>query len=262
MKIVITDAVTVTNGDLDLTVLEEFGELTVRQLTPKEEVCDAIKDCDILLCNKTRIGREEMEAAPKLKYIGLFATGYNNIDTEEARKRGITVCNAGTYSSEAVSQQVFAFILAHYSKVSKFSDYVREGGWINSKTFCGMVYPTYELCGKTIGIIGYGAIGKTVARIANAFGMKVLVYTRTQKQDGTVEFTDLNTLLANSDIVTVHCPLNPQSAGMFDLAAFKKMKNTALFINTPRGGTVVEQDLRYALDNGIIARERAFVKKR
>ena len=253
MKILVTDASTVTNGDIDLSVLANLGELTVRERTSPEELIPLLADCDILLCNKTQIGKREMDAAPDLKYIGLFATGYNNIDTAYARERGITVCNAGSYSTNAVCQQVFAYILDRAARVRDFDGFVKEGGWMNSPTFSAFVYPSFELDGKTLGIVGYGSIGRAVANTALAFGMRVLVYTRTPKEDSRVTFADLDTLLAESDFVSVHCPLTPESANMFDYAAFKKMKNTATFINTSRGGTVVEADLRRALDEGIIA---------
>ncbi len=253
MKILVTDASTVTNGDIDLSVLAKFGELTLRERTSQEELIPLLADCDILLCNKTQIGKKELDAAPRLKYIGLFATGYNNIDTVYARERGITVCNAGSYSTNAVCQQVFAYILDRAARVRDFDGFVKNGGWMNSPTFSAFVYPSFELDGKVLGIIGYGSIGRAVANTALAFGMRVLVYTRTPKEDGRVTFADLDTLLAQSDFVSVHCPLTPESAGMFDYAAFKKMKKTATFINTSRGGTVVEADLRRALDEGVIA---------
>lgn len=253
MKILVTDASTVTNGDIDLTVLKKFGELTLRERTSQEELIPLLADCDILLCNKTQMGKREMDAAPNLKYIGLFATGYNNIDTAYAREKGITVCNAGSYSTNAVCQQVFAYILDRAARVRDFDGFVKDGGWMNSPTFSAFVYPSFELDGKTLGIIGYGSIGKAVANVALAFGMRVLVFTRTPREDSRVSFVDLDVLLAESDFVSVHCPLTNESAGMFDYAAFKKMKKTATFINTSRGGTVVEADLRRALDEGVIA---------
>lgn len=253
MKILITDAATVTNGDIDLSPLAELGELVVRELTSPEELLELISDVDALICNKTVIGKKEMEKAPKLKYIGLFATGYNNIDTAFARERGITVCNAGTYSSNAVCQQVFAFILDRCAKVSEYDNFVKEGGWITHKTFSAFVRPTNEIADKTLGIIGYGAIGKTVANVALAFGMNVIVYTRTPNDDPRVRFVDFDTLLKESDFVSVHCPLTDKTAGMFNYEAFKKMKKSAMLINTGRGGMVVEADLRRALDEGVIS---------
>lgn len=253
MKILVTDASTVTNGDIDLSVLAKFGELTLRERTSQEELIPLLSDCDILLCNKTQIEKKEIDAAPNLKYIGLFATGYNNIDTAYAREKGITVCNAGSYSTNAVCQQVFAYILDRAARVRDFDGFVKDGGWMNSPAFSAFVYPSFEVDGKTIGIIGYGSIGRAVANTALAFGMRVLVHTRTPREDSRVTFVDLDTLLAESDFVSAHCPLTPESANMFDYAAFKKMKKTATFINTGRGGLVVEADLRRALDEGVIA---------
>ena len=253
MKILVTDASTVTNGDIDLTVLEKFGELTLRERTSPEELIPLLSDCDILLCNKTQMGKRELDAAPSLKYIGLFATGYNNIDVAYAREKGVTVCNAGSYSTNAVCQQVFSYILDRAARVRDFDGFVKDGGWMNSPTFSAFVFPSFELAGKTLGIVGYGAIGRAVAEVALAFGMRVLVNTRTPKADGRVTFVDKDTLLSESDFVSVHCPLTPESANTFDYAAFKKMKKTAMFINTSRGGTVVEADLRRALDEELIA---------
>lgn len=254
MKILLTDANTVTNNDLDLSPLAALGELELHGLVPKEKLAEVIaaSGCDALLCNKSQIGAAEMDASPRLSYIGLFATGYNNIDLAAASERGICVSNAGTYSSDAVCQMVFSYLLAHYSRVAEQNAFVQAGGWKNSPTFSAFVCPTHEIAGKTIGIIGYGAIGKTVARAARAFGMRVLVFTRTPRPEEGVTFVPFDRLLAEADIVTVHCPLTPDSAGMFDYAAFCAMKRDALFINTSRGGTVVESDLRRALEEGKI----------
>ena len=250
MKILLTDAKTITNNDLDLSPLSALGELELHELVPQEELAAVIaaSHCDAMLCNKSRIGAAEMDASPNLKYIGVFATGYNNIDVAAAAKRGICVSNAGTYSSDAVCQTVFSYILAYYSRIAEQNAFVQAGGWKNSPTFSAFVCPTHELAEKTIGIVGYGSIGKTVARVAHAFGMQVLVTTRTPREDASVSFLPLGRLLASADIVTVHCPLTPESAGMFDYAAFCAMKRDALFINTSRGGTVVEADLRRALE--------------
>ena len=247
MKIVLTDSITVTKGDVDLGVFEKYGEVVYYDITPPEKVAERIKDADAVLCNKTLITKEAMESAKKLKYIGILATGYNNVDMEEANRRGITVCNAGSYSTDAVSQQVFAYILNHYNKVSKYADFVNKGGWQESETFAAIAFRTRELAGKKLGIIGYGSIGQKVAQIANAFSMQVLIYTRTPKKDSTVEFVDLDTLLKESDIVTVHCPLNKQSENMFDRETFSKMKTGAYFINTSRGGVLEEDALKDAL---------------
>lgn len=251
MKILIADCATLTqNNDLSLTVFEEYGDVVYNKNISRDELLDTVQEYDIILCNKTIIDKAVIEKAEKLKYIGLFATGYNNIDIACAKEHNITVCNAGSYSTSAVAQQTFAYILNHYNAVNKYNDYVQSGGWAASPTFSVLCYPTDELKNKTIGIIGYGNIGKRVAEIALAFEMKVLVYTRTPKDDPRVKFVSLDELLAASDIVTPHCPLNETSREMFNKDTFDKMKDGAFFINTARGGVINEQDLYDALQSG------------
>lgn len=253
MKIVILDADTVTNGDIDLSVLSALGELTVYRLTPRESVADRIRDADAVICNKSPITEEAMEKAEKLRYIGLFATGYNNIDIAAARRLGVTVCNAGSYSTDSVAQHVFAFILNHTSRTAEYDSFVKEGNWINSRTFSPFVYDMIELKGKTIGIFGFGSIGKAVANIARAFGMKVIASTRTPCCDekySYVEFVDFERLLAESDFITVHCPLTDKTVGLFDAKAFCAMKKGCYFINTSRGGVLDEYALKDALEAG------------
>ncbi len=252
MKIVITDAGTVFDSFVSPDVFSKFGEVTKHHMLKYDELAENIADADIVLCNKSVMDQGSLKYAKNLKYIGLFATGYNNIDTEYCRAHGIRVCNAGSYSTDAVAQHTFALILSFFSRVGEYSGFVKDGGWIRSETFSPFICTHNELYGKTIGIIGYGSIGSKVAKIANAFGMKVLAYTRTLKTDADVEFVSFDKLLETSDIVTVHCPLNEQSAKMFNREAFDKMKNTALFVNTARGGVVDEQALRAALDEGKI----------
>ncbi len=249
MKIVVLDAQTVTKGDLSLSPLEEFGELVVYQLTSPELIAERVNDADIVLCNKTQLNEDNLCNAKKLRYIGLFATGYNNIDTEYTQRAGITVCNAGSYSTASVAQQAFGFILNHFSRISDYDRFVKEDGWLSSETFSPFVFPAAELQGKTLGIIGYGKIGKQVARIANAFDMNVLVYKRTPADDDSVRFVDLDQLLNQSDIISVHCPLNEQSSQMFNSDAFSKCKTGAYFVNTARGGVVDEQALFDALES-------------
>lgn len=247
MKIVLTDCKTVTRDDINLKVFDEIGETVYYDLTPPEKLAGRIADADAVICNKTVISAEIMAQAKNLKYIGLFATGFNNIDVDYAAQHGITVCNAGSYSTNVVAQQVFAYILNHYNRVSEYNDFVNDGGWKNSETFSPFVFKMQELAGKKIGIVGYGSIGREVAKIANAFSMDVLAYARTPKTDSTVTFTDLDTLVRTSDIVTVHCPLNKDSENMFDEAMFEKFKDGAYFINTARGGVLVESALKKAL---------------
>lgn len=251
MKLLLTDSATLkSENDISLEPLKDFGEVAEYPAISKEDFFREISDTDIILCNKTVINREIFECAKKLKYIGLFATGYNNIDVKLADEYGVTVCNAGSYSTFAVAQQVFAYILNHYSKVEEYGRLVKEGNWQKSKNFSLLTLPTDELSGKTIGIIGYGSIGKKVAEIAKAFEMRVLVYTRTKRADTSVSFVSLDELLSESDIVTVHCPLNEESAKMFNADAFSKMKKGAFFINTARGGVVDEDALLAALKTG------------
>ena len=249
-NIVLTDYKTVDAGDLDLTVLEQYGNVTYYGETAPEQVAERIKDADIIILNKTVIGKAEIDAAPNLKMIALFATGYNNIDVAYARERGIDVCNAGTYSTSAVAQQVFAYILAHASRVTEYDADVKNGDWIRSRLFCFFSRPTSEIEGKTLGIFGFGTIGSKIADIALAFGMRVIATTRSKKKYNGVEFVDFDTLLAESDYLSVNCPLNAQTAEIFDAEAFAKMKDGLYFINTARGGVIVEDALAKALNSG------------
>lgn len=246
MKIVLTDAKTVTQGDLSLDGLREFGEVEVNLLTDYEDIAETVRDADAVICNKTVLNAETLRCADRLKYIGLFATGYNNIDTDYCREKGITVCNAGSYSSDAVCQHTFALILECLNRVGDYSRFVAQGGWKNSQTFSPFVFPMSELAGKTLGIVGYGSIGKAVAKVASAFNMNVLPYKRNPEK-GCV---DLDTLLRESDIVTVHCPLNDESYRMFNRDTFAKMKDGAIFINTARGGVMDENAVVEALVSG------------
>ena len=250
MKIVITEGAVLTTGDMSFEGFNKFGEVHVFDNLSYRDLETEIIDTDILLCNKVRVDQNILKKAKQLKYIGTFATGYNNIDIEYCRKNNITVCNAGSYSTSAVAQQTFGYILNHFSRIADYNNFVKDGGWVKSPLFSPIVFPTDELLGKTIGIIGYGSIGKTVAKIAHAFDMNVLVHTRTVREDGVTKFVSLDELLANSDVVTVHCPLTEHNAKMFDRKAFSKFKDGALFINTARGGLVDENALLDALKSG------------
>lgn len=250
MRIVILDSDTVSTGDLSFSCFAKYGEVKRYSLTPSDRVIERVREADIVLCNKVPITREVMEAAPSLNYIGLFATGCNNVDLECAREKGITVCNVPGYSTDGVAQLTFSFILELYGRLSQYRSSVDRGEWKKSPAFSYFPYPIFTLAGKTMGIIGYGAIGRRVAGIANAFGMRVIVFSRTPKNDDTVEFVDFDTVLKESDIVSVHCPLNEQSAGMMNKDAFSKMKDGAVFINTARGPIVDENALKEALQSG------------
>lgn len=253
MKIVLTDAKTVTQGDLSLEPLKEFGELDIYELTPYEEIAERIRHADIVLCNKTPLNPETLRLAENLKLILLWATGYNNIDIDYCNTHGITVCNAGSYSTNAVAQHTFALILELINNVGNYNNFVQQGNWQKSDTFSPFAFPLNELSGKTLGIYGYGTIGKAVAKIANAFNMKVLAYSRSRKSDEYAEYADFDKLLANSDIISVHCPLNKESLHIFNKTAFSKMKQGSYFINTARGGVMVEEDLKNALESNHLA---------
>lgn len=252
MRIVVTDAQTVFDDLVSSDVLRGLGEVTEYGLLKYDEVAEKIAEADIVVCNKTLLDAHTLRYAENLKYIGLFATGYNNIDIEYCRKKHIAVCNAGSYSTNAVAQHTFALILEAYNKTSRYDKFVHDGMWKRSATFSPFVYPLNELAGKTLGIVGLGAIGQAVAKIALAFEMKVVACNRSEKHMDGVENVSFGELLERSDIVSVHCPLNDDSQDMFDKTAFSKMKRGALFVNTARGGVVVEKDLYDALENDVI----------
>ena len=250
MRIVVADAATVVGNGVDLEFLKEFGEVVEYDLTPPELLVERLQGADAVICNKTRIPAEVMAACPDLKCIGLFATGFNNIDVDYAAAHGITVCNVPGYSTEAVAQHSFALLLAITDRCHEYNRTVAEGDWIRSRTFAYFPIPLAELCGKTIGIVGYGAIGRRMGDMARAFGMRVLVCGRRPIPDTDVEQVSFEELLRRADVVSMHCPLNADSEGMMDAAAFAKMKRGAIFINTARGGLVDEHALRAALDSG------------
>lgn len=251
MKLLLTDCATLkANNDLSLDIFKQFGETVEFENIDRTTLLSKVSDVDIILCNKTIIDKEVMEKAKKLKYIGIFATGYNNIDIETAYKNGITVCNAGSYSTNAVTQQVIGYILMHYTQIPQYDTFVKKDGWKSSKVFSPLVYTSDEVFGKTLGIVGYGNIGKAVEKAALALGMRVLVHTRTVPSNTDTEFVDFEKLLAESDIITMHCPLNSQSEDMMNKQAFSKMKDGAFFINTSRGGVVDENALFEALECG------------
>ncbi len=250
MRIVVADAATVVGNGVDLEFLKEFGEVIEYDLTPPDCLVERLQGADAVICNKTRITAAVMEACPNLKYVGLFATGYNNIDVDYAAAHGVTVCNVPGYSTEAVAQHTFALLLGITNRVHEYNRTVAQGDWIRSSTFSYFPMPLMELSGKTIGIVGYGAIGRRVGDMARAFGMQVLVCGRRPIPDTDVQQVSFETLLEQADVVSMHCPPNADSEGMMNAAAFAKMKPGAIFINTSRGGLVEEQALRDALDSG------------
>ena len=254
MKIAVLDWYTVSvSGDITTAALEELGEVKVISLTKPEETAANIGDADVVLCNKVLITKEVMDACPNLKYVGLFATGYNNVDVAYAAEKGITVCNAGQYSTNAVAQQVFAYILDRCSRIRDYDTAVKNGEWERSPAFSYFPIPTAELAGQTLAIVGYGSIGRRVAEIGAAFGMNIVVSTRTKPQDCPYEVTDVLTAAKKADVITFHCPLTEQTKGLVNRELLGVMKPTATLINTSRGPVVNEADLAEALNSGRIA---------
>ena len=254
MKIVILDAYTTNPGDLSWERFKEFGELTVYDRGIKndlQESIDRIQDADVVLTNKVPIKEELLEACPNIKYIGTLSTGYNIIDLDACRTRGIPVCNVPSYSTSAVAQFTMALLLEVCHHVGEHNNIVHSGGWERSVDFCFWNYPLIELSSKTIGIIGFGKIGQEVAKLAAAFGMKVLAYSRTEYEEvrKLAEYVDLDTLLASSDIVSLHCPLFPETRGIINNEKIAKMKDGAILLNTSRGPLIVEEDVANALNS-------------
>lgn len=256
MKIVILDGCAANSGDISWGSLEQYGELVVYDRTERDEVVSRIGDAEFITTNKTVIDREVMDACPNLRYIGVLATGYNVVDIEAAKEHGIVVTNVPEYSTDAVAQFTFSLLLEMANHVGAHNSSVMDGGWVRSKDFSYSVLPTMELAGKTMGVIGYGSIGRRVAEIAHAFGMNVLVSSRTEKKlpdGGWIRWVSREELFAQSDVISIHCPLFPETAGMINRDTISLMKKSALIINTARGGCIVEQDLADALNEGRIA---------
>lgn len=256
MKIVVLDGCAANSGDISWDGLAQYGELTVYDRTDDADVIARIGDAELITTNKTVIDRHTMESCPKLKYIGVLATGYNVVDLDAAKEHGIVVTNVPAYSTDAVAQFTFSLLLELANQVGVHNSSVKDGGWVRSKDFSYSVMPTMELYGKTMGIIGYGSIGQRVADIAHAFGMKVLVSSRTEKklpEGGWIRWVSREELFAEADVISIHCPLFPETKGMINREAIGLMKRTALVINTARGGCIVEQDLADALNSGRIA---------
>ena len=246
-KIIVLDGAVENPGDLSWEPLAALGELTVYDYTAPQETIARIGDAPVILTNKTVISADVMAACPNLRYIGVLATGYNVVDIAEAKKRGIVVTNVPAYSTDTVAQFTMALLLEIALHVGHHSRVVHEGKWTACRDFAFWDYPLTELAGKTFGIVGYGSIGKATAKLAQAFGMKVLAYSR----HGAEEFhTELDELYAQSDIVSLHCPLTAENAGMINAATIAKMKDGVILLNTARGGLINEADLREALLSG------------
>lgn len=257
MKLVILDAYTENPGDLSWDWISEYvDEYDIYPITAADQVIERSKDADILVTNKTVLSKQVLEQLPKLKYISTLATGYNVIDTEYAKERGIVVSNIPAYSTDGVAQLVFALMLEFVNAVSVHNDSVKNGEWSSCEHFCYQKTTLSELSGKTLGIIGFGKIGSAVAQIANAFKMKVIAYspnTRSYNGFGNVDFVSMDEVIENSDFISLHCPLTEKTNGLVNKDFLKRMKNSAILINTSRGPVINEQDLKDALDNGVIA---------
>ena len=255
MKIVVLDGYALNPGDLSWTGMEALGELTVYERTSPSEVLERSAGAEVLITNKTVITAEHMVALPQLKYIGVLATGYNVVDIDEARNRGIVVTNIPAYSTASVAQMVFAHMLNITQRVGYYATENANGRWTNSVDFCYWDTDLVELDGKKMGIVGLGNIGRATARIALAFGMEVLVVTSKEQSalpEGMKKVT-LDELFAQSDVVSLHCPLTPDTKEMVNAARLQTMKPSAILINTGRGPLVNEQDLADALNEGRIA---------
>ena len=250
MKIVILDGYPATRGDYNYDFLKKYGEVVCYPRTPYELIAERAKDADIVLANKIVIDKPIFDKLPKLKMIAMLATGYNSIDIKTAKERGIYVCNIPKYSSPSVAQFTIALLLEIANQVGLHNDSVKAGEWANCPDFCYNKTKQIELLDKTIGLIGYGDIAKQVAVIAKAFGMKVLGYRRSGGNDPYAEIVSLDYLLINSDIISLHCPLNNESDKLICNRTIKKMKDGVIIINTARGGLVNEIELAQNLKSG------------
>ena len=255
MKIVVLDGYTLNPGDLSWDELEKLGEVTVYDRTVPEDVITRIGDAPVILTNKVVIDRKIMTSCPTLKYVGVLATGYNVVDIAAAHELGITVTNIPAYSTDSVAQMVFAHILNITNDIAKYADEAKIGKWSANPDFCYWNKPIIELANKTLGVVGLGNIGMAVARIALAFGMKVIAATSKPQStlpDGITAGT-VQDVLKNADIISLHCPLTDSTREMINSESIKTMKRTAILINTGRGPLVNEQDLATALNNKGIA---------
>ena len=249
-KIVVLDGYALNPGDLDWTPLEAYGELTVYDRTEPKDVVKRIGDAEIIFTNKTILTGETIIQAPKLKYIGVLATGYNVLDMGAAREKGIVVTNIPAYSTDAVAQFTFALLLEITNRVQRHSDAViRDNRWTTCKDFCFWDYPLIELANKKMGIIGYGAIGKAVGKVAKALNMEVLAYSPSLDPKHP-DRASMETIYKESDIISLHLPLTEQSRGMINRETIAKMKDGVIILNTGRGPLINEQDLADALNSG------------
>lgn len=255
MKLVILDSFACASTDLSFDQFAALADLTVYPQTLPEQIIERIGDAELVITNKCTLTKQILDACPKLEYIGVTATGYNIIDVETCRARGITVTNVPAYSTSAVAQQVFAYLLSIANKVERHHTRVLDGEWANCPYFCFYEPGLRELAGKTIGLFGFGDIAKRVATLANAFDMKILVHTRTVRESDRaafpfVTFVTFDQLLKNADIISIHCPLTAETEGKFDADAITQMKDGAILINTARGPVLDEQAVADALYAG------------
>ena len=253
MKIVVLDGHTLNPGDLSWDKLNQLGEVTIYDRTEPSNVLERASCADIVLVNKTILNREIIEKLHNLKYIGILATGYNVVDLDAAEEKNIIVTNVPNYSSNSVAQLVFAFILEFCNHVGEHGNSTKNGEWFNSKDFCYWKYPIMELNGKNIGIIGYGNIGKKVALLAEAYGMNIMIYSKSKVENSNLNQVTLQELLTKSDFITIHCPLNQETRGLINVDSLGMMKSSAYLINTSRGPIINEKDLAFALDAHSIA---------
>ena len=256
MKIVILDGYTENPGDLSWEGFEKLGDLTVYDRTPADKIAERIEGAEAVIVNKTPLSAETIAGCPTLKYIGVLATGYNVVDVQAAKDRGIPVCNIPTYGTAAVGQFAIALLLEICHHIGEHSQSVHNGDWESCVDWCYWNYPLIELDGKTMGIIGFGRIGQTTARIAQALGMKVLAYDQYENkslESDTMKYTTLDDLLAKSDVISLHCPLFESTQGIINKDSIAKMKDGVIILNNSRGPLIVEQDLADALNSGKVA---------
>ncbi|RIV27662.1 D-2-hydroxyacid dehydrogenase [Fibrisoma montanum] len=255
MTIVYPDAYTLNPGDLDWAPLQALGDVVFYNHTPADKLAERINEADAILVNKTRLDRSLLQQLPRLKYIGVTATGYDIIDVAAAREQGIVVTNVKGYSTDSVAQQTFALLLELTNHAGLHNESVHAGEWVKSPDFCYWRTPLVELSGKTLGLVGYGDIGRKVAEIGRAFGMNVLVNRRhpTQASADGVRFVDIETVFSESDVVSLHCPATPETIGLVNYHLMAKMKPTAYLINTSRGSLFNEPEVADALNQGLIA---------
>jgi glycerate dehydrogenase len=255
MKIVILDAHTANPGDLSWAAFEQLGQSAVFDRTPESEIVARAQDAEIILTNKAVLSRATLAALPRLRYVGVTATGYNVVDVAAAREHGVTVTNVPDYGTPSVAQAVFALILELTNRTGHHAQTVRDGRWVRSPDWCYWDFPLIELKGLTLGIAGLGQIGESVAHIGRAFGMNVIAVRRnpTAGRKDEIEFTDLDTLFRRSDVLSLHCPLTPETRGLVNRTRLGQMKSTAFLINTARGPLVDEAALAAALNEGRIA---------